>query len=67
MEIVINGEPAQAPDGCTLLDLLRSMSIDPSRVAVELNGSIVRKSEWPQTSLAQGAKLEVVHFVGGGK
>lgn len=67
MEIVINGEPAQAPADCTLLDLLRSMSIDPGRVAVELNGLIVRKGEWAQTSLAPGAKLEIVHFVGGGR
>lgn len=67
MEIVINGEPAQAPNPCTLIDLLRSMSIDPGRVAIELNGAIVRKTEWAATNLAPGAKLEIVHFVGGGK
>jgi len=67
MEIVINGTPAQAPAECTVMELLRSMSIDPARVAVELNGLIVRKSEWTQTSLTPGARLEIVHFVGGGK
>jgi thiazole synthase len=66
MEIVINGEPAQAPPGCTLLDLLRTLSIDPARVAVELNGAIVKRNTWAETSLDAGAKLEIVHFVGGG-
>jgi thiamine biosynthesis protein ThiS len=66
MEIVINGEPAHAPAGCTLLDLLRSLSIDPARVAVELNGAIVRRNTWAEINLDPGAKLEIVQFVGGG-
>jgi thiamine biosynthesis protein ThiS len=38
----------------------------PDRVAVERNRSIVPKSEWPTTQLAEGDRLEIVHFVGGG-
>ncbi|MCC6366664.1 MAG: sulfur carrier protein ThiS [Bryobacterales bacterium] len=67
MEIVVNGRAQTAPEESTLLDLLRSLSIDPARVAIELNGEIVKKAEWGETRLSAGAQLEIVHFVGGGR
>jgi thiamine biosynthesis protein ThiS len=66
MEILLNGDPHTAPDGCTLLGLLESLQIDPARVAVELDGSIVKKTAWADTVLATGSRVEVVMFVGGG-
>lgn len=66
MNIVLNGEPHPAPEACTLLGLLESLSIDPGRVAVELDGIIVKRERWPETSLSPGARVEVVMFVGGG-
>jgi thiamine biosynthesis protein ThiS len=67
MEIVLNGERSAAPDNCTVLGLLESMGIEPDRVAVELNGSIVKKAEWPATVVTPGSAVEVVMFVGGGQ
>ena len=37
------------------------------RVAIEHNGNIVPRGEWANTSLADGDRLEIVHFVGGGR
>ncbi|MFN7937509.1 MAG: sulfur carrier protein ThiS [Bryobacteraceae bacterium] len=67
MELVINGESHTAPDACSMLDLLASLHIDPSRVAIEYNGLILRKDAWPGTQLQKGDRLEIVHFVGGGR
>ena len=36
------------------------------RVAVELNREIVQRAQWTATTLNDGDKLEIVHFVGGG-
>jgi sulfur carrier protein len=36
------------------------------RVAVELNHDIVPRDRWPSTTLKDGDRLEIVHFVGGG-
>ena len=36
------------------------------RVAVELNRDIVPRDRWAETTLNEGDRLEVVHFVGGG-
>jgi sulfur carrier protein len=66
IEVVLNGHPRRVPDGLNLSDLLRFLEIDPSRVAVELNREIVRKPAWPSTPVADGARLEIVWFVGGG-
>ncbi|HVX66838.1 MAG TPA: sulfur carrier protein ThiS [Bryobacteraceae bacterium] len=66
MQIVINGQPHEAPEGQTLRALLESLELDPARVAVELDGAIVRQPRWAGCILAPGARLEIVHFVGGG-
>ncbi len=66
MEIVLNGQTRVAPEGCTLQQLLLSLDLDPSRVAVELNRSIVQRQMWDQIVVNPGATLEIVQFVGGG-
>jgi sulfur carrier protein len=64
--IVLNGEPRRVPEGLNVTRLLEFLAIDASRVAVELNRSIVRKQDWSAAAIADGAELEVVWFVGGG-
>jgi thiamine biosynthesis protein ThiS len=66
IEIVVNGESQNVPDGQTLLDLVRHLQLDPERVAVELDRRIVRRPAWTHTSVRPGARLEIVQFVGGG-
>ena len=66
IEVVLNGERRSVPPGLTVDRLLAFLEMDPSRVAVELDRAIVRKSEWPATEVRHGAELEVVWFVGGG-
>jgi sulfur carrier protein len=66
IEVVVNGEPKRVPEGLDVARLLAWLAIDGSRVAVELNRAIVRKTEWNTTSVREGAQIEVVWFVGGG-
>ena len=66
IEIVLNGESKSVPPGLTVAGLLRHLELDPSRVAVELNRNIVRKGQWDEIALADGARIEIVQFVGGG-
>lgn len=66
IEIVVNGEIRQVPSGTTITGLLEILGIRAEHVAVELDRSIIKASFWPQTNLAPGARLEIVHFVGGG-
>jgi thiamine biosynthesis protein ThiS len=66
IEIVVNGQTRPAPAGCTLQELLAWLEVDPARVAVELNRSIVPRQTWNLTTVGPGATLEIVQFVGGG-
>jgi len=66
IQIVLNGEPRAVPDGLTVDRLLSLLGMDSSRVAVELNRCIVRKPEWSEAKVPEGAQLEIVWFVGGG-
>ena len=66
IEIMVNGEPQTAPEGQTILGLLRQLELEPARVAVELDRRIVKQPHWPETVLRAGAQLEIVQFVGGG-
>ncbi len=66
IQVVVNGQPKHVPEGLNVARLLDFLEIPRSRVAVELNRSIVRKTEWESTSIEAGAQIEVVWFVGGG-
>ena len=66
IEVVVNGQPRRVPQGLSLDGLIVWLEIDPSRVAVERNLSIVRKTGWPSTQIESGDHLEIVWFVGGG-
>ena len=66
IDIVVNGQRQTAPEGQTLLGLLRQLELDPARVAVELDRRIIQQPHWAETVLRPGAQLEIVQFVGGG-
>lgn len=66
IDIVVNGRACTVPAGLTVEQLLGHLEIDPSRVAVELDGAIARRTDWPASEVRAGSNVEVVWFVGGG-
>ncbi len=66
MEIVVNGDPHGVAPGSTVASLLRELSLPATRVAVERNREIVRRSEYDAVALSAGDRIEIVTFVGGG-
>ena len=66
LSLTVNGEPRRAAPG-TVADLVRSLELDPAKVAVERNGEIVPRSALAAVAVADGDVLEIVHFVGGGQ
>ena len=66
MEIKLNGEFHEAPDGATVSNLLESLGIHKERVAVEVNLDIIKKKIYETHVLHDGDQVEVVNFVGGG-
>lgn len=66
MQIVVNGTPRAAPPGSTVASLLKELAISPERVAVERNLDIVARERFAETALAEGDRIEIIQFVGGG-
>lgn len=66
MNITINGESRQFADIETVTDLLVKLDYQNKRLAVELNGDIVPKSQHGTTAIKNGDTLEIVVAVGGG-
>jgi thiamine biosynthesis protein ThiS len=64
--IVVNGESREVRAGETIASLVRTLELDPERLAIELDRRIVKRATWAATALAEGARLEIVQFVGGG-
>ena len=66
VEAKINGVRQSIPAGETLLTLVGRLGLQPDRLAIELDGKIVKPPAWPTTCIDDGAEVEIVHFVGGG-
>lgn len=66
MRAIVNGETQDLPEGLTVAGLLTHLRLRSERVAVERNGSVVKRARHADEALADGDVLEVVTFVGGG-
>ena len=66
MRVEVNGETKDVADGLSLARLVEELRLAPERLAVELNLTVVRRADWPNTRLSEGDRVEIVHFVGGG-
>jgi thiazole synthase len=66
LRLTVNGEARAAAPGTTVSGLLLAMGVDPARVAVERNQNVIPRKTWAEAALADGDKIEIVAFVGGG-
>ena len=66
LAIHVNGEPRTMPAGSSVADLVLVLGLVPTQVAVERNKEIVRRADHAATALADGDRIEVVTFFGGG-
>lgn len=64
--VTVNGEQRDMPAGLTLAGLLTHLELDPRKVAVERNLEIAPRSAYGEIAIADGDRLEIVQFVGGG-
>ncbi len=64
--MIVNGEKAAWEDGLTVGRLLETRNYRTDRVAVEKNGEIVPKKNYPTEKILEEDWIEIVSFVGGG-
>jgi thiazole synthase len=66
LSLTVNGEPRRIFAGASIAELVRTLELNPQKVAVERNGEIAPRSMLGDVILGDGDVLEIVHFVGGG-
>ena len=66
MLIMLNGERYEVPDNSTLSDLLTTLEMQNGRVAVEVNGELIPRSEHATHPLESSDRVEIVQAIGGG-
>lgn len=66
MNVVINGEDREVPEGLSVAGLLGLLGLGADRVAVERNLEVLPRARWEDTTIQLGDRFEIVHFVGGG-
>jgi thiamine biosynthesis protein ThiS len=66
ISLKINGKTHQISEGTTLAQLLGTLGVDRTRVAVERNLDVVPRRLYDEVVLREGDTVEVVTFVGGG-
>jgi sulfur carrier protein len=69
LTLVLNGQSRTfetLASGSSLQQLVQTLELKSDRVAVERNGEIAPRTSWAAVGVADGDRIEVVHFVGGG-
>ncbi|MED2973923.1 sulfur carrier protein ThiS [Fictibacillus sp. B-59209] len=66
MKLMVNGTALDIALARTVQELLGELKLAGKGAIVELNQEILDKSQHAKTRLADGDKIEIVHFVGGG-
>jgi len=66
MEITVNGERREVPDGTSVQALLKGLSLTGRRIAVEVNEDIIPRSRHAEHRLGDGDRVEIIHAIGGG-
>lgn len=63
---IVNGESINVNQPVSLAKFLQDNNYDKKRIAVEVNGVIVSRSQYTETYLKNCDRVEIVSFVGGG-
>jgi sulfur carrier protein len=66
MRLLLNGDEREIAEVSSVADLVASLGLDSRKVAVERNLEIVPRSTYADTVLADGDRIEIVTFIGGG-
>ncbi len=66
MQIYLNGDEKQIPEGIDMAGLIELLDLTDQRIAVEVNEELVPRSTFPGHALNADDRIEIIHAVGGG-
>jgi len=66
IKVLLNGKNKTIDDNTNLNLLLKELSIESNKVAIEINGVVISKNDYEKKIIRTNDKIEIVHFIGGG-
>jgi sulfur carrier protein len=66
IKIFINGDLKKFPKETNIVSLLEILNISSKHIAIEINESLIFRSDWEKTNLKDEDKVEIVKAIGGG-
>ncbi|MFP5344669.1 MAG: sulfur carrier protein ThiS [Gammaproteobacteria bacterium] len=66
MQIFVNGQACDVPEGCNVTQLLAQLELADRRCALEINREIVPRGAYATRRLRSADQVEIIHAVGGG-
>lgn len=69
MRVLLNGEPHEVAEGATVAELVEDSGVvdgHPRGIAVAVDAEVVPRSEWDETELSEGQKIELLTAIQGG-
>ena len=66
MKIILNGQPHECAESARLKSIIEQFCQDTRHVIAEVNGVLVKNTQWSAHTLSNGDTIELVNFVGGG-
>ena len=66
IQVFINGKKKICNKRNNLLELLKNLKISYNEIAIEINYTVIPKSQYKSTFIKNNDKIEIVQFIGGG-
>ena len=66
IKIFVNGDLKKFPQETNIVSLLEILNISSKHIAIEINESLIFRSDWKKTNLKDEDKVEIVKAIGGG-
>ncbi len=66
MKIICNGEELEVVSDCSVAELVAGIGLKRESVVAECDGRILNPDEYEEHRLTDGARVELIRFVGGG-
>ncbi|UOF89865.1 sulfur carrier protein ThiS [Fodinisporobacter ferrooxydans] len=66
MKLIVNGMEKEFQNVKTIADLVHEYRLNERIIIIEHNLEIVPRDQYTEVPVADGDRIEIVHFVGGG-
>lgn len=66
LKVMVNGEKQCFDEEISIAEMIRHFGIESKRMAVEVNGQVIKRSLWSAHMISENDQIEILEFVGGG-